>query len=184
MYRLTISRQEAVTKEKRKARDSRLKEQAKSANKRKSNLRAPLLESDFDNASERSDGTVPNRQKTSTYPRLNGKGPLPALLPDEILVMEPAARPPTPPTEPEARLPSVSKISKKRKFLDADPKPPKDVKRGPVNVRVLEVQRQLLPPKASKTSKALKEAWLAGRRGPGGTRVVQRRKLGGGFVRK
>lgn len=174
-------RQEAITKEQRKARDTKLKEQAKTANRRKSNHWEALTENELDNASELSKGTVPSQQNASTYPRFTSKGPLPALLPDEILAIEPAAHRPTPPIDPEARLVSVTK---KRKFLDADPKPPKDVKRGSVNVRVLEVQRQLLPPRASKTSKALKEAWLAGRRGPGGAGLVQRRKLGGGFVRK
>lgn len=181
MYKLTIFRQEATTKEKRKARDSRLKEQAKSASKRRKIHRETLPESNPENASERPTGSVSNQPKASIGSRMNGRSALPALLPDEILAIEPAARPPTPPKEQEARLMSVSK---KRKFLDADPKPPKDVKRGPVTVRVLEAQRQLLPPRASKTSKALKEAWLVGRRGAGGAAVVQRRKLGGGFVRK
>ncbi|KAA6411580.1 MAG: hypothetical protein FRX48_04860 [Lasallia pustulata] len=176
-----VEKQEATTKEKRKARDTRLKEQAKSASKRRKIHRETLPESDPENASERSTGSVSNQPKASTGSRMNGRSALPALLPDEIIAIEPAARPPTPPEEPEVRLMSVSK---KRKFLDADPKPPKDVKRGPVTVRVLEAQRQLLPPRASKTSKALKEAWLVGRRGAGGAAVVQRRKLGGGFVRK
>lgn len=170
-----------MTKEKRKARDSRLKHQAKSASKRKISHRDTLPESELKAAPERSNGTASNQHKASAYSRSTTKGTLPALLPDELLAIEPAVRPPTPPTEPEARLVS---IPKKRKFLDADPKPPKDVKRGPVNVRVLESQRQFLPPRASKTSKALKEAWLFGRRGPGGAVVIQRRKLGGGFVRK
>ena len=180
-YKLTIFRQEATIKEKRKARDSRLKEQAKSASKRRKIHRETLPESDPENASKGSTGSVSNQPKASTYSRMTGRSALPALLPDEILAIDPAARRPPPLKEPEARLVSVSK---KRKFVDADPKPPKDVQRGPVRVRVLEPQRQLLPPRASKTSKALKEAWLVGRRGAGGAVVVQRRKLGGGFVRK
>ena len=182
MYQLTISRQEAMIKEKRKKGDSRLKEQAKSAIKRKNNHWEETPEGDLTDAPPAiSEGPVSNQQEASSRSRLTRKDPLPPLLPDEILAIEPVARPPTPPAEPEATLVSMTK---KRRFLDADPKPPKDVKRGPVNVRVLEAERQVLPPKASKPSKALKEAWLVGRRGAGGSDVVQRRKLGGGFVRR
>jgi U3 small nucleolar RNA-associated protein 16 len=101
---------------------------------------------------------------------------LPALLPDEILAAEPAIRPPTPP-------PIVTTvIPKKHKFIDADPKPPKDVKKGAVKVRVLEDNKSALPPRASKASKHLKESWLAGQQGRKDS-AAKRRKPGGGFLR-
>jgi len=159
-----------------------LKQQARSSEKNKRR-----------NAEEMSDdSSEPDRlvDSTNVIPRVphNHATPesivtkrLPALLPDEILTAEPAARPPTPPLNLEHRKKSKPK---KHTFVDAEAKPPKDIKRGPVNVRVLEVGRQSLPPKGSKESRNMKESWLAGRRGRNGAGVFERRKIGEGFVRK
>ena len=117
--------------------------------------------------------TRAKRQPGKTFKR---NGPLPALLPDDILAAEPVMRLPTPP-------PTITTItSKKRRFIDADPKPLKDIKRGPVRVRILEDSKSVLPPRASKASRSLKESWLAGQRGRKDV-VSQRRKPGGGFLR-
>lgn len=168
-------------KEKRRKRDAHLKEQAATAEKqRKSKLKgnprlvddAKLFRKDLDPNLERHESQAKPRAKTS----FKFKGPLPALLPDEILAAEPMIRPPTPP-------PIVTTItSKKHRFIDADPKPPKDIKTGTVKVRVLEDNKSALPPRASKASKSLKESWLAGERGRKGV-TAPRRKIGGGFLR-
>jgi len=101
---------------------------------------------------------------------------LPALLPDDILAAEPPVRPPTPPPI------ALAVISKKQRFTDTDPRPPKDIKKGSIKVRVLEDNKSVLPPRASKVSKNLKESWLAGERGRKKA-VSRRRKTGIGFLR-
>ena len=106
------------------------------------------------------------------------KARLPLLLPEEILAAEPIARVPIPQSS-ESKL----AIGQKRKFLDPEPKPPRDVKRGNVNVRVLQENRSLLPPKSSQNSRTLRESWLAGRRGFKGAIGVPRRRSCGSFVR-
>lgn len=97
---------------------------------------------------------------------------LPLLLPEEILAAEPVVHVPKSPFAS-----SKFATSQKRKFLDLEPKPPKDIKRGNVNVRVLQDNQSILPPKSSQASKALIESWLTGR-------GLQRRNPSGGFVRK
>ena len=116
-------------------------------------------------------------QDTQPKARSSVKTPLPALLPDDILAAKPVIRPPAPP--PSAKIVP----NQKRKLLDVESQSPKDIKRGNVKVRVLQDERASLPPKASQTSKALRESWLAGRRGAKGNIIVPRRRLGGGFVR-
>ncbi len=112
---------------------------------------------------------------------------LPTLLPDEILALEPTKRPPTPPPAE-----TTTHVSKRHKFFSAGEKPPKDLVRGNVRVRVLDNPSSHLAPKAGKGSKSLKEGWLAGRRGSGrgrgsgigGEGTYERRKVGGGFGRR
>ena len=104
--------------------------------------------------------------------------PLPALLPKELLEGEPAPRPLTPPMNISSVKPSTSN---KLRLLQAKSKAPKDIQRGSLSIRVLETNQSLLPPKASKSSKNIRESWLAGRRG---SSFVRRKKQGGGFVRK
>ena len=107
------------------------------------------------------------------------KAPLPTLLPDELLNAKPMPRPLMPPS---ADVPEVrSSLSQKRKLLDIDSRPPKDIQRGALKVRVIPADQGHLPPKPSKESKLLRESWLTGQRGPKGG--IERRKLGGGFVR-
>jgi len=127
--------------------------------------------SEFDDVTD----SAPSRARTI------GRHPLPALLPDDILAAEPAVRPATPPL---AQEPSKEHKPRKHLFVETDPKAPKDIKRGPVKVRVLEGGRQNLPPEACKESRNLKELWLGGRRGRNGAAVVERRKVGFGFARK
>lgn len=112
---------------------------------------------------------------------LSRGGPLPALLPDEILAIEPATNPPRPLSAPQ-NLESTN--PRKRKFADADPKPIKDIRRGAVRVRVLEDLKATLPPRSSKASQMLRERWLAGHRKGNDTGTSRRVKVGAGFVRK
>ena len=103
---------------------------------------------------------------------------LPALLPDEILSKEPVIQHTIP------HLSATTLKPTKRKFIDIEPKPPKDIKHGSVSVRVLQPTKFTLPPKAAKSSRQLKEAWLAGHRAGNGEFSSRRRRIEGGFLRK
>ena len=176
---LHTGRQKAVQKRKRQERDEKLRTQANIAKKHRVASISPPLEEDVRH--EHSEHSISDQEgELSDQDNLkrnwSGKGPLPSLLPDEILAAEPVTRLPTPPSE-HSRTINIS--SKKTKFLEPDTKPPADVDMGPVCVRVLEVNRGTLPPKASKSSKKIRESWLVGRNAS-----MQRRKIGGGFTRR
>ena len=119
-----------------------------------------------------------NADSEATH-RLPSKSQLPLLLPDEVLNAEPVVRPPTPP--PEKPIENTQLI-KKRQLLSSDSRPPKDIRRGSLTVRVINPGPGVMPPKVSKQSKNMREAWLMGQRGPRGG--IERRKQGGSFVRK
>lgn len=196
--KLNETRQEVDKKSRRRERDQRLRLQAESAKKFRSKdkpsskvrlKKGSLHEASIENGSESVEKPDPlggfpqtindEGQMPQANPKSTGKSPLPLLLPKEILAAEPVIHAPLPPL-------SKSKLamSQKRKFLDPEPKPPKDIKRGNVNIRVLEDHRSSLPPKSSQTSKALRESWLTGRPGFKGAIQVPRKKPNGGFVRK
>lgn len=162
---------------KRQERDLRLKEQAKAAKKSSKAKTEPStawskLEATVTDVLDENDDPTP---LPSPHSSRKSKPPLPALLPDHILAEEPASRPPPLP-------PPITKPLHKLKLLDLKEKPPRDVRKGNVKVRVLPDDKGVLPPKASTTGKALREAWLMGRRKGGG---VERRAFAkGGFVRK
>lgn len=126
---------------------------------------------------------------------------LPTLLPTSLLDAAGDVRPPTPP-----RLsPGVDPIQQRReklarhiKFLERGEKRVKDVKRGGVNVRVLEEQNELLASKVNQDTKNVRESWLKGRRegkgkgkgtsGKGANgkmrfQRMERKAVGGGFLR-
>ena len=191
-------RQKEEKKHKRREHDRRLRQQAKSAKDPKYNDK-PSTEDRRTKASSaknaEADGQTPVGGSTSTgkFPsiisdegwrppansRTSGKTPLPLLLPEEILAAQPVVRAPTS-TLPNSKV----AVSQKRKFLDLESKPPKDIRRGGVTIRVLQDNRSILPPRSSQVSKALRESWLSGRRGFKGEIAVPRRKLGGGFIRR
>lgn len=177
---LTRSRQRAREKQKRRDRDVRLKFQAKSARLSKRDLSSFTPETDSPISPSTLTGSAHDRNTDSEVrPLASRKSRLPVLLPEEILSAEPTVRPPTPPPE----KPNVEgRLAKKRKLLDSDSKPPKDIRRGSLTVRILDSGQGNMPPKASKETKMLREAWLTGQRGPKSS--VERRKLGGGFRRK
>ena len=122
---------------------------------------------------------------------------LPALLPTALLDSIDAVRPPTPPpvragkTDEERRR---EKLNHHIKFLERTDKPAKDVKKGKLSVAVLAKQNRVLPPKASRDSRNVREHWLKGRRAEKSGKVkgskgrltkgkVERRVGGGGFLR-
>jgi hypothetical protein len=117
---------------------------------------------------------------------------LPSLLPDSLLANLGDVRPPTPP--PEARGKTEEELRREKlnhhiKFLEQSSKAPKDRKVGKHHVAVLGQQNRVLPPKVSKNTKGVREAWLKGRQGQqtkGKPRIgkTSRQKFGGGgFLR-
>lgn len=116
-----------------------------------------------------------------------GRSALPALLPDDILNAEPALRLPSPPAGDTA----VRNKPNKLRFLDKTEKAPKDVQVGDVTIRVLDApsvkktSKPALPPKASKSSRNVKDNWLKRQRSTGHVNGL-RRTAGGpsGFVRR
>jgi len=150
-----------------------LKEQAASSKRNKKRKLHELEE----------DKTVPTASvhaiSTESQHRLS-KSNLPALLPEEILLAEPTVRPPTPPPQHKDQK-NHQPLRKHKIFTE---KPPKDVKRGPITVRVLEPANEVLAPKIVKATSSIRQSWLAGRLGRNGQPSVQRRKIGGGFLRR
>ncbi|KAL9120908.1 MAG: hypothetical protein Q9187_002535 [Circinaria calcarea] len=173
-----VERQEKKNRKKRQVLDARLKEQAKSAKRQKRKEKSASSESDPDATIDDPLLARVGDDRPGAAFKFNSEGPLPLHLPDEILASKPVIRLPTPP--PDSR----SSKSHKHRFIDMEPKPPKDIKRGSLRIRVLEDNTSTLPPRASKVSKSLKESWLTGRRGPRGGVGSLRRKMGGGFLRK
>ena len=104
------------------------------------------------------------------------KNNIPEFLPVEYLEDEPAE------DQGSFSLPkqTMSHKSKKIKFIDPTPKKPKDRRKGSTIYRVAEAQGSgLLAPKAARNARSVKEAWLNGQRGAGGTRKV----VNGAFVK-
>ncbi|KAK2756749.1 hypothetical protein FQN54_005195 [Arachnomyces sp. PD_36] len=177
-------RHEKLQREKRKERDQRLKSQAVSKkskelpNPRKAHARAP----EHDDMMSESTATLQDLGFKDSHLLA---GQLPALLPDEILNAEPVARLPTPVSENDRTKP---RISQKRKFLDEEQKPPKDVRRGGTTIRVLDGssgKANALAPKVSKPGKHVREQWLSGNRGGVGPSGLRRAGGGSkGFVGK
>jgi U3 small nucleolar RNA-associated protein 16 len=117
---------------------------------------------------------------------------LPSLLPDSLLANLGDVRPPTPPPEARGRTEEElrrEKLNRHIKFLEQSSKAPKDKRVGKHHVAVLGQQNRVLPPKVSKNTKGVREAWLKGRQGQqmkGKPRIgkTHRAKFGGGgFLR-
>ncbi|KAI4262711.1 MAG: hypothetical protein L6R42_002115 [Xanthoria sp. 1 TBL-2021] len=174
--------QRAAEKQRRRDRDSRFKSQAKNSKVEAAKLKAK------DECSDTSSEDDENDPKSSRHPHnpdqgtWTGRDALPALLPEEILAAEPTARMPTPPPKRDV---VKATVNTRHRFFDQNSKPTKDLQKGNVRIRVLENRRAILPPKVSKDSQKLRESWLAGiRLGPKGKVVMERRKMGTGFVRR
>lgn len=158
---------------KRQERDARLKQQAKAAKKAHKADKTPKPSKPQATINETINTPTPT---PNPQPPHKTKHPLPALLPDHILAEEPPLRPLLPPPLPNSKpFPNL-----KKRFLDLEQKPPKDIKKGGVKIRVLQEGNGRLPPKASQQGRAVREAWLMGRG------MVERRKMRGqgGFVRR
>ncbi|KAL8721212.1 MAG: hypothetical protein Q9225_002061 [Loekoesia sp. 1 TL-2023] len=173
--------QRATEKQKRRERDTLLKRQAEATRREVKQMKSkdivPETPTDDDSKSQAS----PSPLYPPTGLKWSNEDPLPELLPEEILAAEPMVRFPTPLPEP---LLAKALVNKKQRFLEEKVKPPNDVRKGNVKIRVLEERQAILPPKVSKSSRTIRESWLAGRLGAKGRVVMERRKLGGGFVRK
>ncbi|KAL8902509.1 MAG: hypothetical protein Q9207_004648 [Kuettlingeria erythrocarpa] len=174
-----VEAQRAAGKQKRREHDTLLKLQAKATKKEaeQTGIKDTRLEVPTDDRA-----AAPPQAPASEF-RWSRADPLPALLPDELLATEPMPRLPTP--SPEPLEPALAKvpINKRQRFLEETSKPPKDVRKGNVKIRVLEDSRAILPPKVSKQSQSIRESWLAGRPGAKGKAMMERRKMRGGFVR-
>ena len=177
---LTCSRQKMEEKQRRRDHDARLKLQAKLARQSKRKLKGSTAETDslLSPSTLVGSASEPNADSEARSKALK-ETQLPVLLPEEILSTESMVRPPTPPPETSSR---DRRLVKKRRLLDIDSRPPKDIRHGALIIRVLDSGPGNLAPKASKESRMLRETWLTGQRGPRGG--IERRKLGGGFVRK
>jgi len=98
---------------------------------------------------------------------------LPAILPDSILL---AADEPASVRDAAADTPhkQSSRLNVRRRaaihkaayvpIRIPTSKPPKDARRGPVSVRVLETQSSFLPPKVVSAARSIRETWLKGRK--------------------
>lgn len=129
------------------------------------------------------DGTMEENAPTSKK-RNDKRGlhdPVPALLPESILLVEEEPAGPAFKSNPIPKQ-SDSASHRLRSLITV---PPKDLKYGAKTVRVLESNRVLLPPQSALCGKGLRESWLFGRRSGGRNRngVVPRRKMGSGFLR-
>ncbi|KAL3469614.1 hypothetical protein BJX99DRAFT_251864 [Aspergillus californicus] len=176
--------EEQLKREKRRQLDEARKQQAKASGKRKE---APVSQT------VPGAGTPAEDLLSESSATLQGsitqdlrRPTLPALLPDDILNAVPEIRPPTPP--PETQDFSQKKPTKLR-FLEKKEKAPKDVRMGEVAIRVLggDSKRKqpstALPPKASKTGRGAKEAWLKQSRSTGHVNGMRMASSSKGFVR-
>lgn len=123
--------------------------------------------------------TAPTSEKINDRRGLHD--PVPALLPESILLVE---EEPAGPLLKSNQTPKKSESASHRLRILITV-PPKDLKQGAKTVRVLESNRVLLPPRSELCGKGLRESWLFGRRSGGRNRngAVPRRKMGSGFLR-
>ncbi|KAI4226585.1 MAG: hypothetical protein L6R36_003070 [Xanthoria steineri] len=175
----TAEKQRAADKQRRRDRDSRLKSQAKISKIAAEKVRSK--DALFDTSSEDGEGDDESSPHPSQGTWRIKDAALPALLPEDILAAEPTARMPTPPPKGEV---VKATVNKRHRFLDQITQRPKDIGKVNIRIRVLEDRRAMLPPRISQDSQKLRESWLAGRLGPKGKVVVQRRKMRAGFVRR
>ncbi|KAF1357285.1 hypothetical protein EJ07DRAFT_157890 [Lizonia empirigonia] len=127
-----------------------------------------------------------------TTPMDIDRSTLPSLLPSSLLANLGDVRPPTPPPEARGKTDEElrrEKLNRHIKFLEQSSKAPKDKRVGKHHVAVLASRNHVLPPKVSKATRGVREAWLKGRKGQevkGKPRIGKtvRTKFGGrGFLR-
>ncbi|KAI4253490.1 MAG: hypothetical protein LQ352_003658 [Teloschistes flavicans] len=176
-----IEAQRATGKQKRQERDKLLKTQAKAPKQQPKDVDLLDVEAKTLADDDTPDQIPPSPLASSDQIDWSDKRPLPDLLPEDILAAEPPTRLSTPPSRDD--LVKVS-VNKKRRFLETSTKPAKDIKKGGVRIRVLDDTKSLLPPKVAKSSRLIRESWLNGRKGSKGKMVMERRKVGAGFIRR
>lgn len=149
-----LAAQQAAKREREEKKAKKLAKQA--AKEAKANAAAAAEEEEGPTANEESDAEPPRMNLDTS----NG------LLPASLLETIDDQRPPTPPperrgkTEEERRR---EKLNQHIKFLERTDKPTKDVKKGRLSVAVLAQQNKVLPPKANRNTKNVREHWLKGR---------------------
>lgn len=162
-----LSRQKLAATQKRKERDIRLKFQAHSRKRKVIEIDLPSVT--MENA--------PSSEKINDKRGLHNL--VPALLPESILLVEPAG-----PVFKSNPIPKKSDSASHR-LRSLIAVPPKDLNQGAKTVRILESNSVLLPPRPGLCGKGVRESWIFGRRSRGRDRkgVVPRRKMGNGFLR-
>ncbi|KAK3077692.1 hypothetical protein LTS18_009565 [Coniosporium uncinatum] len=200
---LAISAQESAAKDKRRQQEARRKEQAdanKKAAERRARKEAKRRAREGEGEIGAETGDTGEVESGNIDPAVPGFGVETMMeeaedgyLPAALLARAPAVRPPTPEIEGLAVGGKPQQSQQRRKiFAGLNEKPAKDVKRGPVTVKVLEKRNELLPPKANNKSRNIREAWLKGRQGRPvkGQKTgvldgrMERREVGRGFLRR
>jgi len=178
--------QQEKARQKREEREKRIAEQQAEKRKREEKKAKKLAKQ---LAKQQSASEEPIEAPTSI-----DRNNLPALLPTSLLSNLPDQRAPTPP--PERRGKTEEELRKEKlnhhiKFLERTEKGPKDLKKGRLSVAVLAQQNRVLPPKANRDTRNVREKWLKGRqvevkKGKGGKGIggkVERRAFGNrGFL--
>ena len=179
-----LAAQQEAERKKRSAREKRMAEE-QAAKRERDAIKAQKAAAKAAKAARLS--SVAEVDEVST-PMDIDRATLPSLLPDSLLANLGDVRPPTPP--PEARGKTEEELRREKlahhiKFLESSSKAPKDKRVGKHHVAVLGQQNRVLPPKVSKNTKGVREAWLKGRQGQqtkGKPRIgkTSRQKFGGG----
>ncbi|KAF2836849.1 hypothetical protein M501DRAFT_987112 [Patellaria atrata CBS 101060] len=180
-------RQQETTRRKRQERDARLKAQAQSSKRSEARKRREVE----DEQKTVADVSGRFQDEIQSEAISFSKDELPDLLPESLLASAMSHRRASPALQAK-EVPTLSAEEQRRrkhiKFLDREGKPIKDVKKGGINVHVLEKRNVLLAPKAD-SSKRVREQWLKGREWNRRTKTpilppMERRKIRGGFLRK
>ena len=157
---------------KRREKDSRLKQQAETAKRR----RRKDLSSD--GALDKNNTTnEPNEEIAYTD---KGKRKLPKYLPQEVIAMEIEKSMQNSATEP-THDDQEQQIRKKRVYMPEE-KRPKDLRRGKIKVRIMHKENELLPPKGNRQSRSIREAWIRGQHGRRGETTFARREVRRSFL--
>ncbi|KAI9830105.1 MAG: hypothetical protein M1826_005099 [Phylliscum demangeonii] len=163
-----INKEKEAALQKRRLRERRLKKQAKLETEKRPGL-VTAEHRDTTTTSRQADGVEDTAHLPMQPLRIHDRLAIPDLLPDDILAAEPYV-----PPSPALALP------KRHIRFPSEAKPPKDLVRGGVRVRVLRETNPALPPKPNKDTTSVRESWLRGRVGRKGVPVFERRKMGGG----
>jgi U3 small nucleolar RNA-associated protein 16 len=160
--------QERTTKKlRRRKRDKKLKEQVESSDKRKE--KAVAKEEEKEEEEDTEEHLLPSQEEESVQgTKKFSLNNIPALLPDELLATEAPIRPPTPPPttfqhqQKQKKDPLPFDISTAPLRIP-QPKAPKDLTVGALNIRVVAPTNTRLPPKSNKSTMMARTTLLKGR---------------------